>query len=83
MGVLRGYVNYVAGFERITGMSSDTQDIDTRLDGLSVHDLRDERHEWENPENYPSRERTASREAIRVPRADTTGGGGSDVSDQV
>jgi hypothetical protein len=41
MGVLRGYVNYVAGFERITGMSSDTQDIDTRLGGLSVHDLRD------------------------------------------
>lgn len=26
-----------------------------------------ERHEWESPENYPSRERTASREAIRDP----------------
>jgi hypothetical protein len=64
MGGLRGYVRNVAGFERVTGMSSDTQD--TRY-----------------AENYPSRERTASREAIRDPRAGTTGGGGSDVSDQV
>ena len=37
----------------------------------------------ERPENYPPRERTAAAEAVHSSRADTTPGGGSDVSSQV